>query len=52
LQYRLIRFLREVSLSDLVIPGRRIEVPLELLSQKNRKQPAARRDEELAPTAI
>jgi Rrf2 family protein len=51
LQYRLIRFLREVSLSDLVIPGRRIEVPLELLSQRNRKQPAVRRDKELAAAA-
>ena len=48
LQYRLIRFLREVSLSDLVIPGRRIEVPLEVLSLRNRKQPSDRREEELA----
>jgi Rrf2 family protein len=47
LQYRLIRFLREVPLSDLVIPGRRIEVPLELLS-RNRKQTPERRAEELA----
>jgi Rrf2 family protein len=29
LQYRLVRFLRDVKLSDLVIPGRRIDVPLE-----------------------
>jgi Rrf2 family protein len=49
LQYRLIRFLRDVSLSDLVIPGRRIEVPLEMLSQRNRKPMAERRVEELAP---
>jgi Rrf2 family protein len=48
LQYRLIRFLREVPLSDLVIPGRRIEVPLELLSQRNRKQSPERRAVELA----
>ena len=32
LQYRLVRFLRDVKLSDLVIPGRRIDVPLELLA--------------------
>lgn len=29
LQYRLGRFLKDVTLSDLVIPGRRIDVPLE-----------------------
>jgi Rrf2 family protein len=29
LQYRLGRFMREVSLADLVMPGRRIDVPLE-----------------------
>jgi len=32
LQFRLIRFLRDVKLSDLVIPGRRIDVPLERLA--------------------
>src|SRR5690349_12230761 len=31
LQFRLIRFLGDVKLSDLVIPGRRIDVPLERL---------------------
>ena len=29
LQYRLIRFLKDVKLSDLILPGRRIDVPLE-----------------------
>jgi Rrf2 family iron-sulfur cluster assembly transcriptional regulator len=29
LQYRLVKFLRDVTLSDLVMPGRRIDVPLE-----------------------
>jgi Rrf2 family protein len=32
LQFRLIRFLGDVKLSDLVIPGRRIDVPLERLA--------------------
>lgn len=32
LQFRLIRFLGDVKLSDLVIPGRRIDVPLERLT--------------------
>ena len=29
LQYRLTRFMKEVSVADLVLPGRRIDVPLE-----------------------
>ena len=29
LQYRLIRFMRDVSVADLVLPGRRIDVPWE-----------------------
>ena len=32
LQYRLIRFLKDVKLSDLVLPGRRIDVPAERLA--------------------
>lgn len=31
LQYRLTRFLREVRVADLVLPGRRIDVPAELV---------------------
>jgi hypothetical protein len=29
LQYRLIGFLKDVSIADLILPGRRIDVPLE-----------------------
>ena len=32
LQYQLVRFLKDVKLSDLVLPGRRIDVPAERLS--------------------
>jgi Rrf2 family protein len=32
LQFRLVRFLKDVKLSDLVLPGRRIDVPAERLS--------------------
>ena len=35
LQYKLVRFLRDVTLSDLVIPGRRIDVPLERVLYAN-----------------
>jgi len=31
LQYRLRRFMEEVSVADLVLPGRRIDVPLEMV---------------------
>src|SRR5207253_8170051 len=31
LQYKLIRFLHDVKLADLVMPGRRIDVPVELV---------------------
>jgi len=31
LQYRLIRFLKDVKLSDLLLPGRRIDVPVEMV---------------------
>lgn len=29
LQYRIVRFMKDVSVADLVLPGRRIDVPLE-----------------------
>jgi Rrf2 family protein len=32
LQYKLVQFLKDVKLSDLVLPGRRIDVPAERLS--------------------
>jgi hypothetical protein len=31
LQYRLNRFLKDVKVSDLILPGRRIDVPVELV---------------------
>ena len=34
LQYRLGRFMREVSVADLVLPGHRIDVPLERVGTK------------------
>lgn len=34
LQYRMIRFLKDVKLADLVVPGRRIDVPRELLDEQ------------------
>ena len=35
LQYKLRRFLKQIRLSDLIIPGRRIDVPLERVSFRN-----------------
>lgn len=37
LQYKLRRFLRQVMLSDLILPGRRIDVPLERVQVSNPK---------------
>jgi Rrf2 family protein len=34
LQFKLVEFLRGVSVADLVLPGRRIDVPIERLKQK------------------
>lgn len=34
LQYRLISFLKQVQLSDLLVPGRRIDVPVELITAR------------------
>jgi hypothetical protein len=34
LQYRVIRFLKEVTLADLIVPGRRIDVPREVLDEQ------------------
>jgi hypothetical protein len=41
LQFKLVRFLKEVRVADLVTPGRRIDVPLERL--KHKENPANRR---------
>jgi Rrf2 family protein len=37
LQFRLVRFLKEVRVADLVLPGRRIDVPVERLKIKDNK---------------
>ena len=37
LQYRLVRFMKDVSVADLVLPGRRIDVPIERLGVKTRE---------------
>jgi Rrf2 family protein len=48
LQYRLVRFMKDVTVADLVVPGRRIDVPLERVGV-NKKQPD-RQPGELAVT--
>ena len=48
LQYRLVRFMKDVTVADLVLPGRRIDVPLERVGV-NKKQPD-RQPGELAVT--
>lgn len=46
LQYRLVRFMKDVSVADLVLPGRRIDVPSERVgvngraSREQRNQPS------------
>ena len=37
LQFKLVRFLKEVRVADLVLPGRRIDVPIERLKLKDNK---------------
>ena len=37
--HKLRQFLRAVKLSDLVLPGRRIDVPVEMLSSRNKTNP-------------
>jgi Rrf2 family protein len=52
LQYKLLSFLKQVRVSDLVVPGRRIEVPVELVAstRKCRCQEELREDNKLATT--
>ena len=38
LQFKLVRFLKEVRVADLVFPGRRIDVPVERLRLKDNKK--------------
>lgn len=52
LQYKLMHFVSQVRLSDLIVPGRRIDVPVELITQKCRchehvqNEPTAKVDDE------
>ena len=39
LQYRIVRFMRDVTVADLVMPGRRIDVPLERVGFLSSKSP-------------
>jgi Rrf2 family protein len=46
LQYRLISFLKQVQLSDLVVPGRRIDVPVEQITSRKCSCQQDHREEE------
>jgi Rrf2 family protein len=48
LHFKLMRFLHEVTLADLVLPGRRIDVPVEVLKIDRGR----RSNEKLAPMAL
>jgi len=48
LHYKLMRFLRDVTLADLVLPGRRIDVPVEVLKIDRGR----RSGQTLAPMAL
>ena len=37
LQFKLVKFLRDVRVADLVLPGRRIDVPIERLNKQDRR---------------
>ena len=41
LQYRIVRFMKDVTVADLVMPGRRIDVPLERVGFSTAKRPCA-----------
>jgi Rrf2 family protein len=49
LQYRLIGFLKDVKLSDLVVPGRRIDVPLERVRSTRKAKQPGRLEQRLIP---
>ncbi len=38
LQYRLVRFMQDVSVADLVLPGRRIDVPIERVGVSHKQK--------------
>jgi Rrf2 family protein len=48
LQYRIVGFMKDVSVADLVMPGRRIDVPLERVGFLT-KQPCKCQEHETAP---
>jgi Rrf2 family protein len=51
LQYRLVRFMRDVSVADLVMPGRRIDVPSERVGvKKDNGQPKVNKETVLCPS--
>lgn len=39
LQYRVVRFMKDITVADLVLPGRRIDVPLERVGRSKQQQP-------------
>jgi len=52
LHYKLMQFLHDVSLADLVLPGRRIDVPAEMLRRTKRKVSPGHGAAELIETAV
>jgi Rrf2 family protein len=52
LHYKLMQFLHDVSLADLVLPGRRIDVPAEMLRRVKRKTNLGHGAGELVETAV
>jgi Rrf2 family protein len=50
LQYRLVHFLKQAKLSDLVVPGRKIDVPVEVLSSACRCHESVQNRAKLAVT--
>ena len=50
LQYRLVRFMRDVSVADLVLPGRRIDVPSERVGVKKEQSSKVNKETVLCPS--
>jgi Rrf2 family protein len=48
LQYRLVRFMKDVSVAGLVLPGRRIDVPIERVGVKTRENRTTKANKETA----
>jgi hypothetical protein len=51
LQYRIVRFMKDVTVADLVMPGRRIDVPLERVGFLTRPPPCKCQEHSPAPGA-